>query len=98
MVWRTLVVAAFLVLLAIVVSAGTCGEGGDQYRELGRGMGEMVREGGVPGSYMYVADIEAKLYWPNQPQYADAIPAERRVYIKDTETLKEFKGYQPGPL
>jgi hypothetical protein len=98
MVLRWLIIVALVALLGIVVSAGTCGGGGSQYHEIGRGLGEIGQEGGVPGSYMYVVDVETMLYWPNQAKYVDAIPAERRVYVKDAETMAQFKGYEPGPL
>jgi len=88
--------AALCLSLTWGVTASNCG--GDQFRQVGQEMGQRVGEGTVPGSYMYVADMQAKLYWPNKKKYVDAIPSDRRVYIKDAETLKEFKGYKAGPL
>jgi hypothetical protein len=89
--------AALCLSLMWGVTASDCG-GGGQFRQAGEEMGQLVGEGTVPGSYMYVADVQTKLYWPNRKKYADAIPSDRRVYIKDAETLKEFKGYKAGPL
>lgn len=95
---RVLAVAVLAVVLVLLTTAGSCGDGGGQYRELGEGLSGKVSEGTVPGSYMYVADMQTKHYWPNKPKYVDAIPKNNRVYIKDAETLAEFKGYTPGPL
>lgn len=95
---RALTVTALALVLVLLTTAGSCGSSGSQYRELGEGLGGKVSEGNVPGSYLYVADMETKHYWPNKAKYVDAIPKKRRVYIKDAETLAEFKGYTPGPL
>lgn len=95
--------AALLPLIAVsVILAGiltACIENqGGQYRQIGERLGEMTQEGTAPGSYLYVAHMKTKEYWPNLPKYVNAIPADYRVYIKDGEALKEFKDYKPGPL
>ncbi|GEM_PF-3036457 len=95
---HALTVTVLALVLVLLTTAGSCGTDGGQYRELGEGLGGKVSEGTVPGSYMYVADMQTKQYWPNKSKYVDAIPSKRRVYIKDAETLAEFKGYTPGPL
>lgn len=96
--WRWIVLAgAVALLVALLVYGAQCG-GGGQYRSIGEKMQTELQSGRIPGSYMYVADHETKLYWPNQPRYAEKIPANRRVYILDGESLAEFKGYKPGPL
>jgi hypothetical protein len=89
-------------LLALVLlgfaTASSCGEQGGQYRQMGEQMGRMSREGTVPANLKYVVDIGTQQYWPNLPRYAEAIPSERRVYVKDEEALAQFKEYTPGPL
>jgi hypothetical protein len=88
-----------LIALAGILAGCSCeNTGGGQYRQIGEKMGQMKQEGTAPGSYMYVANMDTMLYWPNVPAYADAIPSDKRVYIKDTEALKQFKDYKPGPL
>jgi len=93
---RVIAWGALLGALTLCITANTCS--GDQYREMGQKMGEQVQQSGIPQSYMYVADVETKQYWPNQEKYEKAIPDSRRVYILDQETVDGFKGYEPGPL
>lgn len=96
---RRLLLWVALIALAGILAGCSCEDtGGGQYRQIGEKMGQMKQEGTAPGSYMYVANMETMLYWPNVPAYADAIPSDKRVYIKDTDALKQFKDYEPGPL
>ena len=70
---------------------------GGQYREIGVELGQRVqRTGRIPYNYKYIADYQTKLYWPNEEQYVNRIPKERRVYILDDDTLSQFKGYKRG--
>jgi len=100
--WSRLLRGALVSLLALVLlvfaTASSCDNQGGQYRQMGERMGQMSQEGTVPGSLQYVVDTGTKQYWPNLPRYADPIPSERRVYVRDAEALAQFKEYTPGPL
>ena len=77
------------------VSSDPSKEGG-QFRQIGEQLGE--RRGGVnQDQYKYVANSRTMQYWPNESQYADAIPRSDRVFILDDDALSEFNGYSPGP-
>lgn len=95
---RLLLIASLTLVLVVFATASSCENQGGQYREMGEKLGTMSQEGTAPGSYAYVADMTTCQYWPNLPQYVDAIPSANRVYIKDVAALKEFKEYKPGPL
>jgi hypothetical protein len=95
---KFLLTALLALVLVAFATASSCGNQGGQYREMGDTLGTMSQEGNAPASYAYVGDMTTQQYWPNLPQYVDAIPSANRVYILDAESLKEFKGYKPGPL
>lgn len=91
-------VAVSLVVAWAVIAFGCVGMYGDQYRQFGRELGRKQQDVRLPAEYKYVADMETGRYWPRDPEYVEAIPAEHRVYILDDEALEKFKGYRPGPL
>lgn len=94
--WLKAILAIALFTLLGVLLARGCG-GVNQYAQLGEALGQRAQTGGTTAQgFAYVGDIRRSLYWPNEPQYVDAIPEADRVWIKDAETLRQFKGYKPG--
>lgn len=84
----------FGILLGVLVARNM---GQNQYAELGQALGQRATQNATVRSFKYVADSQRGLYWPNQDRYVEAIPSANRVWIKNDETLAEFKGYKPGP-
>jgi hypothetical protein len=89
--------------LAVVLVAGLIGymlvrtaQMDNQFQQLGSELGAKHAAATRVADYRYVADMYSKLYWPNEPRYVEAIPKENRVYILDSDTLKQFAGYKPG--
>jgi hypothetical protein len=90
-----LLAAGLAAAIWLAFQADSSQEGG-QFRQLGESLGN--RSGRVTTSdYAFVANSRTRQYWPNQPRYVNAIPANDRVWILDQETLRDFKGYRPGP-
>lgn len=92
--------AAVLLFLLFGLLIGTLvvrNMGQNQYAQLGEALGERATQNSAVRDFKYVADSGKELYWPNQDRYVNAIPAANRVWIKDDETLGQFKGYKAGP-
>lgn len=90
--WLALLLAAGLIVYMLV----RAGQLDNQFQQLGSELGAKHASATRVADYRYVADMQRKLYWPNEQRYVDAIPKENRVYILDDETLQQFAGYKPG--
>jgi hypothetical protein len=91
--WLVLFIAAGLIAY-MFISAGRMS---NQFSQLGSELGAQRAEATRVAEYKYVVDLEHKLYYPNEPQYVQAIAREYRVYVVDDETIKQWVGYKPGP-
>lgn len=94
------VIAAVLLFLLFGLLIGLLvarNMGQNQYAQLGEALGERAMQNAAVREFKYVADSRRALYWPNEERYVEAIPQASRVWIRDDETLAEFKGYKPGP-
>jgi hypothetical protein len=90
--WLAVLLAAGLIAYMLVRTA----QMDNQFEQLGSELVSKHASATRVADYRYVADMHSKLYWPNEPQYVQAIPKDNRVYILDDDTLKQFAGYKPG--
>jgi hypothetical protein len=91
--WLLLLIVAGL-LSAVFIRTGQVN---NQFQQLGSELGQQRANAARVSEYKYVVDLQTKRYWPNQPQYAQAIDSKYRVYVLDEETIKQWIGYKPGP-
>ena len=94
--WLAVVLAAGLIAYMLIRTAQVDTQLNNQFQQLGSELGAQHAGATRVADYRYVADMQSKLYWPNEPQYVQAIPQANRVYILDDDTLKQFAGYKPG--
>ncbi len=91
--WLVLLIAAGLIGYMLI----RAGEMSNQFHQLGTELGAQRATVTRVADYKYVVDLQHQLYYPNQPQYVQAIPSQYQVFVEDDETIKQWTGYKPGP-